>query len=163
MVSRIEGERFLIVGTLDAVETGQEFERIPQHMSIGVWFQFYERQQKFLTGAMRRVFEGQDLYQKLEGGRHRRLGENKRFPAREMLGAEQGPWYGMHALVKGLGKYRADDEYADTFLPHITDQPDRKIKKGEQLAIPTVALIRAHSDEALQSVVAAYELGGTNG
>ena len=125
MVSHIEGERFLIVGTLDPVETGQEFEHIPQHMSIGAWFQFYESRQKFLTGAMRRVFEGKDVYQKLEGGRHRRLGENKRFPAREMIGAEEGPWYGMHSLVEGLGNYRADDKFAHKFLAHITDQPDR--------------------------------------
>ena len=160
MVSHIEGERFIIVGTLDAVEADQEFERIPPHMTIVRWFQMSEHHRHhFLERAMDNVLTDQDVYQNLIGGQKKRYGEGKQFPVREIQGAEIGPWHAFHSLVSGVGYFREDDIYAHHFAPHVTDTPDRHVRRREQLAIPTVALISAHSEKPAQRVLAAFTLG----
>jgi hypothetical protein len=159
MVSHIEGERLIIAATLDPVETGQEFERIPPHMTVVRWFQMQENRQPRVADAMYRIFSNKDIYQKLVGGKHRKYGEEKEFSVRELLGAETGPSFALRALVRSMGAFRQDDIYAGTFSPHVTDDPTRIVKKGEKLALPTVALISAHSGESLQHVVEAFTLG----
>lgn len=160
MVSRIEGERFTIVGTLNAVKTDQEFERIPPHMTITRWFQMSEfHRHRFLELAMDKVLTEQDVFQNLTGGRKKHYGENGQFPVREIQGAEIGPWYAFRSLVDGLGSFREGDFYARKFAPHVTDTPARKIAWREQLAIPTVALISAHSEKTTQRVLASFTLG----
>lgn len=159
MVSRIEGERLIIAATLDAVETGQEFEQIPPHMTIVRWFQLQENRLFRLTGAMDRIFSDQDVYQNLVGGKAKKYGEERQFSVREILGAETGPSFALRAFVRSLGAFPRDDIYADTFSAHVTDSPERKVKRKEKLAIPTVALISAHTGEPLQRVVSSYALG----
>ena len=158
MVSHIAGERFLVAATLDAVQTGQEFEHIPPHMTIVRWFQLQQNRIPRLTGAMDRIFTDQPLYQQLVGGKSRQYGEEEQFSVREILGAENGPTIALRALIKSLGTFRSDDVYVDTFSPHVTDEPDRQVRKREQLAFPTVALISAHSDKRPQRVVESFNL-----
>ena len=159
MVSRIEGERLIIAATLDAVETDQEFERIPPHMTVVRWFQMQENRRFRVIAAMNRLFTDQDVYQDLIGGKAKKYGEQKQFPVRELIGAETGPSYGLRSLVRGLGSFRADDIYADTFSAHVTDTEERRVRRGEKIALATVALISAHSDKPYQRVVESFSLG----
>jgi len=159
MVSHIDGERFLIAATLDPVETDQEFKRIPPHMTIVRWFRMQQEQLFRVTGAMDRIFTDKDVYQNLVGGKARRYGEDRQFPVREIIGAETGPSSGLRALVKSLGSFREDDPYTDVFAPHVTNDPERRVLKNEQLSLPTVALISANPDEPLQRVVESFALG----
>lgn len=158
MTSHIEGERFLIAATLDPVETGDEFERIPPHMSLVGWFQMPENRQFRVTDAMDRIFTNQDVYQKLKGAEHAQYGPEGQFKARVLTGAETGPSFGLRALVRSLGNFRQDDIYANTFSPHITDEPGFKVRRNQKLALPTVALISAHPDKPLQRVVESFPL-----
>jgi hypothetical protein len=159
MASHIVGERFIVAATLDPVETGQEFEHIPPHMTVVRWFQLQESWQPRLTGAMDRIFTDRDVYQNLVGGKARKFGEEGEVSVREILGAEIGPSFALRAFVRSMGLFRQDDVYADTFTAHVTNNPARKVRKNEKLAIPTVALIAAHSDEPMQRVVESFTLG----
>jgi hypothetical protein len=156
----VEGERLIVAATLDPVATGQEFDKIPPHMTVLRWFQMGERhRQRFFEPAMENIFNEQDVFQNLVGTRRKNYGEQGQFPVREIKGAETGPWYGLHSLVMGLGNFREGDVFAHNFAPHITMERTRKVQRGERLAIPTVALISAHSGETTQRVLASYALG----
>jgi hypothetical protein len=177
MVSRIEGERLLIAGTVDAVKTGQEFQDMPLHMSLVACFSFPESQRQFLFNAMDKILTHQDYFQHLVGSRqHHHLGDEHQFPARMLRGAEKegGPSFAFRHLINSLGAFRPDDEHKDTFNPHITDIYERKDRDGkiivpgqaiawkQELALPTVALFSAHSERKGQRVLASYSLGKPN-
>ena len=158
-MSRIAGERFLIAATLDPAHEGQEFETIPPHMTVVRWFTLPDHRRKFLDHAMYHVLTDTPVFQELTGGKHARFGEHKEYPVRLIVGAEEAPAWALRTFVKGMGSFRDGDVFADTFNPHVTDTPTRSIERGEQISIPTVALIRAHPEEQMQQVVASYELG----
>jgi hypothetical protein len=162
MASHIEGERLIIAATLDPVETGQEFERMPPHMTIVRWFQMQENRHYRVTGAMDRMFTHQAIYQNLRGAEHATFGEEGQFKVRVLTGVETGPSFGLRALVRSLGSFREDDIYADRFSAHVTDVPGHEVRRGQKLALPTVALISAHSDASVQRVVESFKLGQKN-
>jgi len=168
MTSHIEGERFIIVGTLDeAVSVGEEFDRLPPHTTVLRWFRpladaHMDRLTDLMDGLVAR--EEPTAFQMLRGGKRVYLGENKDVPARELVDKNKArPWYStqfaLHALVNSLGGYRnIDDPFAHTFYQHATDEPNRKVRPLVRVKVPSLALVSAHSDESTQHLVHAVDL-----
>lgn len=161
MAERFDGERLIIAATLDPVETGQEFETLPPHMTVVRWFQLPEEsRRKRLDFAMQRslIETEKPVFQNLTGGKLDQFGEHKDVTVRLINGAEIGPSFALIAFVSSLGRFRKDDKFAKTFTPHVTVTPERHVKRGEKLSLPTVALISAREGDPIQRVEAAYDL-----
>ena len=170
MTSRIEGERLIIVGTVNDVVTGQEFDYLPPHMTLAIWHTLSDSRKDDMLGEMDTLFTNQYLYQNLVGGRHRLLGEQKNIPARMIHGAETEPSFSLIDLIDRIGAFRADDIYAHKFKAHITDMrarrdengeiitPGFRVKEGRELALSKVALFAAYSDSPLHRVVGSFDL-----
>lgn len=157
-----EGERFIIAATIDFVEEGQAFETLPPHMTIVRWFSLPEHRRQFLDNAMGRLMIAEP-FQQLVGGKHSLFGEHNDVPVREMLGAEDGPHFGLSRLVQGLGKFSDNDPFTETFRPHITDTPEYAVRAKERISMATVALFSAQAEESANVVEAAYQLGKHRG
>lgn len=155
----IVGERLFVAAPLDPVEQGQGFKKIPPHVTVVGWFSFPEHQRTYLFDAMDRIFTNKDIFQKLEGGKHAMYGEKNDIPVREILNAEDGPWFALRALVKSVGQFSDDNQFVDVFSPHVSDTLERKVARREKLDISTVALFSADSEKPIKRVEAVYTLG----
>lgn len=155
----IIGERLLIAATVDPVETGQEFRKVPLHMSLQQPFSFPDTQKKFLFGAMENFFDGKVIFQDAVGGKKVMYGPDHDVPAREMLRVQGGPWFGLRALIKSMGKFPKDNQFVDVFSPHVSDMLYQAAKRGQQIAFPTVALFATNEGDPIKRVLASYELG----
>lgn len=155
----IQGERLIIAATLDAVDEGQLFDRIPPHMTVVRWFSLPEAQRPYLYNAMDQLFTDQNVYQDLQGGEHLLYGEQNDIPVREMLNAQDGPTIALRALIKQIGKFPEGAPFVDVFSPHVSDEPERSVVTHEHIRIPTVALFSAHSDVKGKRVEKSYTLG----
>lgn len=159
----IVGERLFVAATLDPVEEGQRFARIPPHMTVVGWFSFPSEKQAVLWNAMDTIFTNKEVFQNLQGGKQLQFGEHHDIPVREILHAETNPYFAIHALVKRMGKFPEGHKFSDIFSPHVTDEPLRSVAEGETIKIPTVALFAAHSDMLDKVVKAAFPLGAPRG
>lgn len=154
------GEQLLIAATIDPVEQGQEFRTIPSHMTVIGWLSFAERQRHFLDHALESIFK-QDYFQETVGGKSVKFGPNNDIPAREMRHVETAPWFALHALAKSVQAFPDDDPFIDVFSPHVTDTPDYRVKRGQKIAFPTVAVFARQPDDVtkMKRVQAVYPLG----
>jgi len=154
----LTGERLLIAATVDPVETGDEFLRLPAHMSIVGWFSFSDERKLFLFNAMGRLFDETGVYQDAIGTKKRLYGPDNDILVREMGNVDTAPWFGLHALIKSLGTFPEDDPFVDVFSPHVSATSDRMIKRKEELDFSTVALFSKNPGDTYNHVDAAYTL-----
>jgi len=154
----LTGERLLIAATVDSVEVGDEFLRIPPHLTVVGWFSFSDERKRFLFNAMGNLFDETGVYQNTIGGKPAKFGPDQNVDVREMLNVDTAPWFGLHALIKSLGTFPEDDPFIDVFSPHVSNTPERKIKRKEKLAFQAVALFSKNPGDPYKHVDAAYNL-----
>ena len=147
----------IVAATIDPVETGQQFNRIPPHMTVIGWFSFPENRRKFLDHTLQHLFGDQPVFQEVVGGNKAFYGPDADIEVTELKHVETGPWFALHALIKSLGQFPDDDEYVDVFSPHVSARDGRTVKKDEPIAFPTVALFKRQPDST-RIVERAYQL-----
>jgi hypothetical protein len=155
-------ERVMVAAMVDPVEEGQQFAKIPPHMTVRRWLNIYDdRHLERLTQATERIFR-QDYFQNTIGGRHSQFGERFDEPVREMKQVERGPWYALTALAKSLSMLPEDDPFKEVFNPHVTDTQEYQVRRGQRLAFSAIALISRGIDDTpprIKEVKAAFPLG----
>lgn len=161
----LRGEQLIVVATPDPVEAGQKFSRIPLHMTVMGWFSFPEEHYDTLQQTLSEQFEHQPVFQRTAGGEADYFGDpqqvaERSIPVRKMLNVETEPWFALHALVERLGSFPEDTIYKDTYAPHVSDTPERRIKEGEHVAFKTVALFAKDPSQQpkVRQVLEAYQL-----
>lgn len=152
------GEKLLVAATLEPVVQGQEFETIPPHMTVIGWLAIQASRQHFLYSALDKIFSS-DYYQDVVGAKAAKYGPENDVPVRTLSNVETAPWFGLHALVESLDGFPEDNFFNDVFSPHVSDTPERKVKKGEHLAFPTVAVFSKIKGIPINHVEAVYPLG----
>lgn len=155
----VEGEKFLIAATLDSVEVGQEMRHFPPHMTIVPWFSLAENRWRLLESAVHSsVVLPPDVFQHAEGGRHPRYGQDHDIPVRELKGVELGPSFALRALIQSIGSFK-DGQFVDNFSPHVSDTPERKIRRGESIRFASVGVFSRNPDTSMKQVREARQLG----
>ena len=143
-MSMENGEQLLLTATLDSVDKDDEFTSLPLHMTIIGWFSFPNNRWSFLQHGIRSVRD--DDLSRAIGGKHVMFGPDNDIPAREILGVGDFAWNVLHSLIKSMGKFNEDDEFVDVFSAHVSDTPERAIKRREELNFQSLALFAKRSD-----------------
>jgi hypothetical protein len=154
----VTGEKFLVAATLEPVAKGEEFETIPPHMTVIGWLALHANQQHFLYSALDRIYKA-DYYQDVVGAKKAHYGPENDISVRTLKNVETAPWKGLHALIESLDGFPKDNFFNDVFSPHISDTPERKVKRGEHLALPTIAVFSKVKGVPINHVEAVYPLG----
>ena len=150
----LPGERLLIAAMLDDVQTGEDFDRIPPHMTEVRWFNLQENRRFRLFAAMDKLFADQPVSvlnesekEPITVGVLNLFGKGfDRFLVRELEGVYTGHNFALHALVKSLGTFDDKDPFKDTFQPHITRTKGLTLRRDEPVLFSSVALISAQED-----------------
>jgi hypothetical protein len=156
-----DNEQLLVAAMLDNVEVGQEFRRIPSHMSVIGWIALGARQRPMLDNALKNVFQPNYL-QNTSVGEPVMLGVHSDIPAHLLENVDSAPWVGLRALVKSLNGFPKNDTFIDTFSPHISESPDRTLQLGDRLSFPMISLIatlEGGDTSRMKQVQAVYPLG----
>lgn len=133
---------FIVIRTLDPVDTGDVLSSIPPHLTDLSWF--------FLdNGALRtlkpRIDDLGDRYGYTASwalGKRRVLyGANEDIPACELLVAHDKIYRGLFSAVEKLGGEYKYPDYANNWSPHITDEHGVSIQEGESVSFSSLALI----------------------
>ena len=145
----IDRDEFIVIRTLDPVETGQELRAIPPHMTELSWF-FLQRDD--LGQLIPQIDELVDrhgfLASTAEGKKRVLYGENEDVPACEMVVAHDKIHQGLVEAVKALnGTYRFPD-FALNWSPHITDEHGVAVQVGQRVGFSSMALISRQDDES---------------
>ncbi|HRN90709.1 MAG TPA: hypothetical protein PK543_03435 [Candidatus Saccharibacteria bacterium] len=157
-MSESREKSFLVVATPDPIELGQEFRKIPFHMTVIGWFSFPDHRRSFLDHAMSNIFRDPTLFERAKGGKKVMFGPENDIPAREILNIDDAPWIALHALIKTMGKFPPEDKFSDVFSPHITDTDNRKVGWHEKVAFSSVALFAKTAVDPIKYVEDAYQL-----
>ena len=163
----LPGERLLIGAMLNEVETGEDFDRIPPHMTQVRWFNLQENRRFRLLGAMHRLFDDQPASvlnetekEPITVGVLSLLGKGfDRVLVRELEGVSTAHHFALHALVKSLGSFDDEDPFADRFNPHITRTKGLKLRRDEPVSFSSVAVISAQEGVPGYRVLDNYPLG----
>lgn len=163
----LPGERLLIGAMLDEVETGEDFDRIPPHMTEARWFNLQENRRFRLFATMNRLFADQPASvlnesekEPITVGVLSLYGKGfDRVLVRELEGVSASHNFALRALVKSLGSFDDEDPFADRFQPHITRTKGLKLRRDEPVSFSSVAIISAQEGVPGYRVLDNYPLG----
>lgn len=144
-----ERGEFIVIRTLDPVETGQELRSIPPHMTELSWFFVQNNDLERLIPQIDELADRHGFLASTAEGKRRVLyGENEDIPACEMTVAHDKIHQGLVAAVKALdGTYRFPN-FALNWSPHITDEHGVSIQVGQRVKFSSLALISRQDDES---------------
>lgn len=155
----LPGERLLLAATLDEVQEGELFDTLPPHMSLVRWSSIEEHRRARLNFGLNNIFSDQYLFQDVRGGAsdtYQRADETVRVRLVKLEEKDLMFRDVAHSLIKSLGRFDPDDQYADTksfytgpaqFNPHVTNTPERHIGRFESVSFRAVALFALHADD----------------
>lgn len=129
----------LLVCTLDHVERGDRFEKLPLHVTIQQWFSL-ESVQPFYNAMINHLFykSGPIVF---EGGGYDEFGPKNNIPVRllEKIGGLASLHVDTGRLIKRFGEVNTD--WPD-YSPHVTYSGDLGLARGMQVELAQVQLIR---------------------
>lgn len=180
-MSHTEGEKLIIVATLDSVKAGQEFETIPPHMSIVGRFALQENRRYRLLETLDNLFDGQPTSvfdespdKPVIGGVWGRFDtEDGRKSGRALRNVSDAPGVGVDAVIRSLAavdletyvspgsEHNAMRTFKDEFNPHIINTRERQIWAGERVLFSSVALIGLGAALENKRVLESIQLGKT--
>jgi len=168
MASHIEAERLNIVATLDTpVQLGQKFDEIPPHMKIGGAFRLGEGQYQLLFGAMSRLYVDTFALDSATIGRKAMFREDGTFVIGNHVenletisktDSRSRQWFALHALIKSVGKFEADNKHPEKFSPRIIDAGEVALEKGEAILFRSLALFASNPQDDTTHVIKSFDL-----
>lgn len=155
-----EQEKFLIAATLDPVERGQDFTDVP-HMTVLRWFTKPAQWPEF-RGNIATLFDRPNVFGRPVGGDHALYGPDKDIAVRELIDVSPWPYIGMIASVRKRGGLFIDEDYAEEYLPHVTDTPSRQVEEGELVHFSSIAIVRRDAQRTKEEIIIAHPLRHEN-
>lgn len=140
---------YIALAPVEPVYEGQEFEKIPAHMTIIGWFALREAyRDSGLAPFMREVFQMRPWYQHGFGAAREYFGtpeqvEARSIPVTKLTGIETPPWHKLHKFIREEADgtlLPVDSPFNNIFSPHISDTEDYSLPVGESIAFSQVAV-----------------------
>ena len=142
--------QYIALAPVEPVYEGQEFEKIPAHMTVIGWFALRQAyHDSSLAPFMREVFQMRPWYQHGVGAGRDYFGtpeqiEAKSIPVTKLAGIETPPWHKLHKFILEEADgtlLPVDSPFNNIFSPHITDTNDYSLAVGESITFSQVAVI----------------------
>lgn len=144
----IDRENFIIVQTIDPVETGQELQRIPPHMTVLSWFAISRANIPEIAGALDDLARRHGSVAADAIGAKRVLyGINEDIPAIEMKVQTTAIHDGLKRVVDELGGEYHYPQFARKWGPHMTDEEGSSIQPNQAVHFSSLALFSRQDDQ----------------
>lgn len=145
-------KNFIVLAPLEPMEVGQNFEKIPAHMTVIGWFALNELYREGeLRPLLAEVFENASLFQAGEGAEKEYFGTPEQIAAKEipvtkLSGIEGEPWEKLHEYIVQNGTlFPIGSPFNDIFSPHISDTSEYSLPVGDSIQFSQVAVISKDS------------------
>ena len=148
-------EDLIVIQTLEQVQTGQEFAKIPPHVTVLSWFTLEKLRVEELVETLDQLARDHgDDARTMVGLERVMYGVNENIPACTLSVATQAIYNGARKRVDGLsGRYHYP-EYAFNWSPHVADKLGISLQPGDEVHFASLALIsRQHDQQGKRKVV----------
>lgn len=140
--------QYIALAPIEPLVIGQEFEKIPAHMTVIGWFALHALyHESALPGVLRDVFESKSWYQSTIGVSKEYFGTEEQIRAKEIPvtrldNVEVDPWRRLHTFITLNGTLLPEgSEFNDIFSPHISDTDTYALPVGEKVSFSQIAVI----------------------
>ncbi len=148
-------ESFILAQTISPVETGQEFSRMPPHMTVLTWFAIDRSQLDGLFPVIEKsVAEHGDEAKEASALERAMFGPNKDIPVCKMAVKTEAIHKSVFSWVEAHGGSFSSEDFARNWAPHITDEEGQALQPNDYVRFSSIALFsRQNSEEAKMKVV----------
>jgi hypothetical protein len=156
-------EEYMLLQTIQPVETGEVLQKIPPHMTVLSWFSINQAFVGELHPLLDTLVEQYDVAHAI-GGERVLFGANEDMPACKIVSNVQEVHDEvMHWVDAKHGTFRYED-YARNLQTHITDEQGVSVQTGEHITFATLALFAVQNADIkrIKRVEYAIALEGTH-
>jgi hypothetical protein len=148
----------LLVCMLEPVEPGEEFLKVPPHVTVQSWFSVPAKYEgAFLNGLINRVHELAPIT--ITGGEKALFGYQGRVPVRK-LARGIGQLASLHEITGELiTRYGDQCNEADTYEPHVSDVDGKSFAADETAVLKGLQMLRRSPGEPTRRVEHALYFG----
>lgn len=151
------GEEFIIVQTLDQVETGQELRSIPPHVTALSWFVLDRLNLGPIISSMGDLAHEHGALASMAVGRERVLyGVDEDIPACTVDVQTDALHLGLKEAVDAAGGAYKYERFVKKWSPHITDEAGVSIQPGQLINFASLVLFSRQDDEQGKRKMAEY-------
>lgn len=159
-------EDLIVIQTLEQAQTGQEFAKIPSHVTVLSWFTLQKMRVEELVETLDELVVAHGANARTMTGLQRvRYGINEDIPACTLEYATRAIHDGARERVDELGGTYHYPQYARNWSPHITDELGISVQPGDEVRFASLALISRQDSETGKRKVVEFgaPLGQANG
>lgn len=160
-----EREEFIVLQTLDPVETGQEFRSIPPHVTVLSWFAIERSGLEAFIPVFTNLADHFGDEARVGYATERVMyGEKNDTPACLVEVANLPIHFGLRGAVEGLRGVYKYPKFAKNLSTHITDEQGVAVQPGDTIQFSSIVLFSRQDDENGKRKVAEHsiQLGRTH-
>jgi 2'-5' RNA ligase len=138
----VGAEDLIIIQTLEQVKTGQEFAKIPPHVTVLSWFTLQKLRIDELVETLDELATTHGAEARTMTGLKRvKYGVNEDIPACTLNVATRAIHDSARERVDELGGTYHYPQYAQNWSPHMTDELGISVQPGDEVHFASLALI----------------------